>query len=85
MRAPFPFLLPHASPASLAEIAENCVAFLIAKGRAPAPTPELRREVELHLWLDQLCDDAPAPRAQKISRHRRPRKRAAPLQTAQTA
>lgn len=60
MRALTPF--PHAAPASLAEVTDNCVALLVAQGGASAPTPELRREVELHLWLDHLCDEPPAAR-----------------------
>ena len=49
-------------PAPLENEIRACLDFLVNIGAVSAVTPELRREVELHLWLRRLCDrnDSPA-------------------------
>lgn len=70
MRACSLFPSPQAPSVSLAEATETCVNLLIAEGRASAPVEELRREVELHLWMRQLCDARPAPHVKQVWKSR---------------
>ena len=65
----------HSAVASvlLDEATEKCLALLVEHDRALASTPELRREVELHLWLGGLCDNHLAGRLRARTRRARSR------------